>query len=70
MDKMDWGDIFDFVRFGNVGADQIDDCAYYLIIAPQNVVGSTIMTKLLEMVRNSKMFTSTPCCLACLVLPM
>jgi hypothetical protein len=52
MDKMDWGEVLDFVKFGNVGADQIDDSQYYIIIAPQNVVGSTIMAKLLEMVRD------------------
>ena len=50
MEAMDWGDLVDFVGFGNVGADQIDDARFYLLVAPQNVVGSTIMTKLLEMV--------------------
>lgn len=51
MENMDWGDVFDFVSFGNVGSDHLDESAYYVIVAPQNVVGSTIMTKLLEMVR-------------------
>lgn len=51
MENMDWGDVFDFVSFGNVGSNHLDDSAYYVIVAPQNVVGSTIMTKLLEMVR-------------------
>ncbi|BDA45931.1 probable adenylate kinase 5, chloroplastic [Coccomyxa sp. Obi] len=49
MENMDWGDVFDFVSFGNVGSDHLDDSSYYVIVAPQNVVGSTIMTKLLEM---------------------
>ena len=33
-----------------MGADQIDDSAYYLLICPQNIVGNTIMTHLHEMV--------------------
>ena len=52
MEAMDWGDIVDFVSFGQVGADQIDaGVDHYILICPQNVVGSTIMTNLLEMVR-------------------
>ncbi|KAK9842820.1 hypothetical protein WJX74_002899 [Apatococcus lobatus] len=50
MEAMDWGDAEDFVGFGNVGANQIDDSQYYILIAPQNVVGTTIMTNLQEMV--------------------
>lgn len=46
----DWGDAADFVSFGHVAADQIDESAVYVLIAPQNVVGNTIMTPLLEMV--------------------
>ena len=49
---MDWGDIGDFVSFGEVGRDQIDDASYYILIAPQNVVGSTILTNLGDMVRS------------------
>ena len=48
---MDWGDAQDFVRFGAVGGQHVDDCDYYILIAPQNVVGNTIMTGLLDMVR-------------------
>ena len=34
-----------------VGADQVDPADdFYVLIAPQNVVGNTIMTNLLEMV--------------------
>ena len=41
MERMDWGDAGAFVGFGEVGADQIDsDCDYYVLIAPQNVVGA------------------------------
>ena len=44
MERMDWGDAEDFVSFGNVSADQIDDSRYYILIAPQNVVSNTIIT--------------------------
>lgn len=50
MTRMDWGDASDFVTFGNVSASCVDDAAYYVLVAPQNVVGNTIMTPLLEMV--------------------
>lgn len=50
MEAMDWGDVVDFVSFGEVGRDQIDDHDYYILISPQNVVGNTIMTNLSEMV--------------------
>lgn len=48
---MDWGEATDFVRFGAVGAAHVDECEYYILIAPQNVVGNTIMTDLGSMVR-------------------
>ena len=50
MNMMDWGDIGQFVSFGEVGADQIDSANYYILVAPQNVVGTTILTNLGEMV--------------------
>lgn len=50
MTMMDWGDIGQFVTFGEVGRDQIDDAAYYILVSPQNVVGNTILTNLGEMV--------------------
>ena len=50
MERMDWGDVADFVTFGNVNASTIDDATYYVLVTPQNVVGNTIMTPLLEMV--------------------
>ena len=50
MEAMDWGDASDFVRFGAVGPDHVDDCAYYILIAPQNVAGTTIMGGLTQMV--------------------
>lgn len=59
MENMDWGDVFEFVSFGNVGSDHLDDSTHYVIVAPQNVVGSTIMTKLLEMVQPSSILLSS-----------
>lgn len=56
MQRMDWGEASDFVTFGNVMASCIDDASYYVLVSPQNVVGNTIMTPLLEMVRKSRVF--------------
>ena len=50
MNMMDWGDIGEFVSFGEVGRDQIDKASYYILVAPQNVVGTTILTNLGDMV--------------------
>ena len=52
MNMMDWGDIGQFVSFGEVGSNQIDNADYYILAAPQNVVGNTILTNLGEMVRS------------------
>ncbi len=50
MERMDWGDAGAFVGFGEVGADQIDDaCDYYILIAPQNVVGAAGAAPLLPL---------------------
>lgn len=55
MEAMEWGNAAEFVRFGEVGADQIeDDCNYYILVCPQNVVGSTIITKMKEMVEKAE----------------
>lgn len=51
MKMMDWGDAEDFISFGEVSAGDAEcDADVFLLIAPQNVVGNTIMTNLLEMV--------------------
>lgn len=43
MERMDWGDAGAFVGFGEVGADQVTaDCDFYILIAPQNVVGARL----------------------------
>ena len=61
MEAMDWGDAVDFVSFGNVGASQVDEASFYILIAPQNVVGNTIMTPLLEMVSVRRGNSSCSC---------
>ena len=50
MDNMDWGEALDFVSFGHVNPDQLDDSDYYILVAPQNVVGSPIILNLIKMV--------------------
>ena len=50
MDNMDWGDALDFVSFGHVNPDQLDDSDFYILVAPQNVVGSPIIHNLIKMV--------------------
>jgi hypothetical protein len=42
---MDWGEATEFVSFGQVGKDEVDDTTdVYILVAPQNIVGNTIMT--------------------------
>ena len=50
MSAMDWGDALDFVTFGHVDPDQLDDSEFYILVAPQNVVGSPIILNLIKMV--------------------
>lgn len=50
MDNMDWGDALDFVSFGHVNPDQLDDADFYILVAPQNVVASPIILNLIKMV--------------------
>ena len=58
MDRMDWGDVEDFVTLGAVGADQVDESQYYVLIAPQNMVGHTIVKPLIDMVSCFLLFVS------------
>ena len=51
MDNMDWGEALDFVSFGHVNPDQLDDSDFYILVATQNVVGSPIIHNLIKMVR-------------------
>lgn len=51
MEVMDWGEVQPFVQFGEVGEDQVnEECAFYILVAPQNIVGSSILTSLSAMV--------------------
>lgn len=50
MDNMDWGEALDFVSFGHVNPDQLDDSDFYILVAPQNVVASPIILNLIKMV--------------------
>lgn len=53
MKVMDWGEVADMVTFGEVSAEDADDPAdVFLLLAPQNIVGNTIMTNLSDMVRS------------------
>eukprot|EP01024_Parvocaulis_polyphysoides_P037228 TRINITY_DN33154_c0_g1_i1.p1 TRINITY_DN33154_c0_g1~~TRINITY_DN33154_c0_g1_i1.p1 ORF type:complete len:283 (-),score=19.72 TRINITY_DN33154_c0_g1_i1:288-1031(-) len=54
MERMDWGSLQDFVSFGQVGEDQIDDAQYYVLIAPQNIVGGMIVTNISDMVNKAE----------------
>ena len=51
----DWGDLVDFVHFGEVGSHMVDNCQYYILVCPQNIVGSTILTNLNEMVSTTNL---------------
>lgn len=45
MSVMEWGDATEFVTFGKVGKDEVDEATdVYILVAPQNIVGNTIMT--------------------------
>ena len=50
MKQMDWGEAAEFVTFGAVGAEHVDDTTdVYLVIAPQNTVGVSIIEPLKAM---------------------
>lgn len=50
-EAMDWGDVEDFIQFGEIGDSEVDDlCSYYVLVAPQNIVGGIIITEIENMV--------------------
>jgi adenylate kinase len=52
MKMMDWGDAAEFISFGAISKEDADcDADVFILVAPQNIVGNTIMTNLEEMVR-------------------
>jgi hypothetical protein len=51
MQMMDWGDAAEFISFGAISKEDADcDADVLILVAPQNIVGNTIMTHLEEMV--------------------
>ena len=64
MNMMDWGDVGDFVSIGEVSPKQVDDSSYYILVAPQNIAGNTILTNLGDMVCTPQ--SSENCLTACL----
>ena len=61
MENMDWGEALDFVSFGHVNPDQLDDSDFYILVAPQNVVGSPIILNLIKMVGRPSHNIPVPC---------
>lgn len=49
MTQMDWGDATDFVKLGNLGAKEVADADAFLLIAPQNITGHSVLPLLEEM---------------------
>ena len=50
MKQMDWGSAEEFVRLGNLGTAEVaDDVDAFVIIAPQNVTGHSVLPLLEEM---------------------
>lgn len=50
MKQMDWGESADRILTGNLGAAEVEDADAFVLIAPQNIVGHSIMPLLSEMV--------------------
>ncbi|GAB4816981.1 hypothetical protein N2152v2_004027 [Parachlorella kessleri] len=48
--QMDWGDATPFLTTGNIKASEVDDAEAYILVAPQNIVGHSILPFLTEMV--------------------
>lgn len=50
LDLMDWGEADEFVRRGSIGKDvPTDDDDYFILIAPQNIVGYAVLPYIIEM---------------------
>jgi len=50
LDLMDWGEADEFIRRGSIGADvPTDDDDYFILIAPQNIVGYSVLPYIIEM---------------------
>ena len=50
LDLMDWGDAEEFIRRGSIGRDvPAEDDDYFILIAPQNIVGYAVLPYIAEM---------------------
>jgi adenylate kinase len=50
LELMDWGDADEFISQGSIGGDvPREDDDYFIIIAPQNIVGYSVLPYLQEM---------------------
>lgn len=50
MKQMDWGSAAPFMSTGNIGAGEVEGSDAFVLIAPQNIVGYSIVPFLSEMV--------------------
>lgn len=51
MKAMDWGSATPFLSTGNIGGKEVEGADAFVIVAPQNIVGHSIVPFLEEMVR-------------------
>ena len=49
---MDCGDFAEFISFGNIGANEINEADYYFIVNPCNITGGCVIDHLKPMVNN------------------
>jgi len=49
-ETMDWGGVAELVSFGEVRSSEVDECAFYVLLCPQNQIGGSIMADLADMV--------------------
>lgn len=54
LSQMDWGEDTPVSIAEGLGRDEIDDCDSYIIIAPQNLQGSSVLPFIQEMVEQAK----------------
>lgn len=40
---MQWGDASEFIQLGNLGANEVDSADAFILIAPQNVTGHSVL---------------------------
>ena len=50
MQQMQWGEDEERIRLGNLGANEVDDADAFVVIAPQNITGYSVLPLLQEMI--------------------